>query len=535
MDIKVKIAQDYSSAFLTVLVEEYEERKVKLQIQDLEKALSDSGVVVGIRKNVLENIVNNRTFNKQFSVAVWKPPGVGDDARVEILKKPKRFDEVKPVKTKEDEIDYVSPREGLITYARKNELLAIKYPPKRGKPGTSVLGKTIPGKLGKEIPLDLFQGVNTRIEGNKLYAEKEGIISLEGIKIHIKPRFVINDNIGMNTGSIDLPLDLEAEIVVNGDVQRGFSVVCNNLSVSGCIEDAKVITKILFVKAGIVGNGDDLIITERLNTSFINGQREVRANIVQVLHEISSGAKVFADVVKAYTIQGSTVYAKHAIWTDYLNGNNYIYVGIDFNKKQEYDRLGKALIEIQEPLEELKEASYANAKKMKQLRELYKVNPKHTLIQKELPRIKELNNKLAELEQKQEKLQKQREETKAKMYPYGDAFLLVRSGFAKDDSAGIPVEPNTLIYLKDESTKVIESVRGGLFTYTEDGINQSIRYNIKEYKYKLDKFLHPVIAKPKEETPLKEKEPTKENNQSEKKITEGKSEKPAKKNNTLKK
>jgi len=44
-----------------------------------------------------------------------------------------------------------------------------------------------------------------------------------------------------------------------------------------------------------------------------------------------------------------------------------------------------------------------------------------------------------------------------------------------------------------------------------------------------------VIAKPKEETSLKEKEPTKENNQSEKKITEGKSEKPAKKNNTLKK
>jgi len=489
LEIQVTILPEYTYAYISVLVEE-NEKNYDLRVEDLENALTDKGVIVGIRKDALKNICENKIINEKVLAAGYIKPQAGNDAKVEIIRKPKKADEVKPVKKENDEIDYYAPRDGFITLCREGEVLAIKTAPTRGEPGKNVLGKVIPGKLGKEISLDLFEGKNAKIENDKLIAECDGIVSLSGLLVNIETTYKIDENIGRATGSIDLPKDIDISLIINGDIQRGFSAKCNKLYVTGCIEDAEIDCNILKVKGGIVGIGEKPIKAELIYLGFINGERKVVGRIISVLREISSGAKVMGDLIKAHTIQGSSAMAKEAIWTNYINGKNSIMVGTDYKSKLEYDELSRKILEIGEPLEELKNAAYANAKRMKQLAELSKINPKHPLLQKELPKIKAIKEKLDKFEKLNQALHDKRVECEKNIYTEGDPFLLVKSGFSKDESSGMTVEPDTTIFLKENSTKVFESKGGGLFYISKFGVSSTARYNIKELRDRFDSLLH---------------------------------------------
>ncbi len=489
MDIQVTILPEYTYAYISVLVEK-NEKDYNLNIEVLEKALADNGVIVGIRKEALKNICENKIINEKVLAAEYTKPKVGNDARVEIIKKPKKSNEIKPVIKENDEIDYYSPRDGFITLCREGEVLATKTTPTRGESGKNVLGKVVPGKLGKEISLDLFKGKNTKIEDDKLIAECDGIVSLSGLLVNVDTTHKIDENIGRGTGSIDLPKDIDISLIINGDIQRGFFVKCNKLYVTGCIEDAEIDCNILKVKGGIVGIGERPVKAELIYLGFINGERNVLGRVINVLREISSGAKVMGNLIKAHTIQGSSATAKEAIWANYINGKNSIMVGTDYRAKLEYDELSRKILEIGEPLEELKNTAYANTKRMKQLAELSKINPKHPLLQKELPKIKEIKDKLDKFEKLNQALHNKRVECEKNIYTEEDPFLLVRSGFSKDESSGMTVEPDTTIFLKENSTKVFESKGGGLFYISKFGVSSTSRYNVKELKDKFESLLH---------------------------------------------
>ena len=486
MEIKVQLAQDYSAAYITVSINEETEKSISVTRQQLIDALSANQVIVGIKEDAIKRIVDNKLFNKQITVAECIAPTVGDNARVEIVKKTKKKDEVEPVKRPDGEIDYVAPRPGFLTWVRKGEVVAIKYPPALGNPGKTVLGRAIPGKPGKEIALDLFAGTNTKIEGNELKSDSEGIIELYGIKVNVLTEYEIRDNVGINTGAIDLPLDLKVKLKVSGDIQKGFYVRCHSLIVSGCIEDAEVRCRNLEVHEGIVGLGDLPVTADIISVGYINGSRKIVSKSLKVLREISGGAEVCGLVIQAFVIQGSTAIAKEMIWADYMNGKNLIMVGVDYQVKQEVDKINRKLAEIQPPLEELRTANYAGAKKMKQLQSLAKINSRHPFILKELPKIIELRAKLDKFESYEKQLKMNKQQLEEKMYSKEDAFLLVRKGFAKDNSAGVSVDPNSLIYLRNVSMKIAEATSGGLFTLNKYGISSSRQYNIKEIKFKLD-------------------------------------------------
>ena len=496
MEYRVQIAQDRTKAFLTVAPAEHETSDTPLKLEELAAALNQAGVVHGIKNETLQEIVDNFLVSNSQEVAECTPPTQGKDARVEILVKPQKREDVKPVTTEDDEIDYVAPREGLITLCRKNDILAQWYPPTRGNPGVDVTKKVIPGILGREIALDLFEGANTKIDKDQLLAKIDGAVTVHGTQVRISKEITIHDHIGMNTGSIDVDPEVELTLNVTGDVQRGFNVTCHHLIVGGCIEDAEINVKRLKVEAGIVGNCEDPIRADFMEVGFVNGNRKIHGKHVRVQREISNGATVTGKVVTAHTIQGSTVYARDVAWTNYVNGQNMIVVGIDYSAKREYDKMGKQMHELKEPIEELQEASYANAKKMKQLRELSKVNPKHPLLTKELPKIKQLQEKFAKLKKIEDALKTRREQISEVMYSGSDAFLLVRQGFSKDASGGKVIPPDTVITIGHHTTKITDPGGGGIFSATEHGVGQSSRFNIKELKARLDLAVKQIIEPP---------------------------------------
>ncbi len=487
MNIEVQIAENYMSAHIFVRVGEKESIS-ELTGEKIYSALQQKGVTTGIDENAVDKIISNNICNQPVRVADGVPPESGENARVEILKKPKRKKDITPPQTGDGGIDYYSPREGFLVYAKKGETVAVKYPPTEGEPGKNVFGRTIPGLLGKQIALELFRGKNTIIKDDKIIADADGIIELAGLQINILDVYEIEDNVGNNTGSIDLPQDLNCKLVIKGDVQSGYKVSCSDLYVLGCIEDAVIDVKNLEVKEGIVGVGKQKVTAKNIKVGYINGSREIYSNTIIVLREISQGAKVYSNVVKAYAIQGSTVVARDAIWTDYANGNNSITVGIDYEVKLQHNELQKKILGLSDPLEELKNLDFLNTKRMKKLAELARINPSHPMLQKELPKIREAKIKLDNYLKLRVELIRRREELASKIIPESEPLLFVRSNFGKDSSVANIVEPNTTIILKDQSQKILDMMPGGLFTIGPHGITHTSRYNIKEIQSEFGKY-----------------------------------------------
>ena len=188
---------------------------------------------------------------------------------------------------------------------------------------------------------------------------------------------------------------------------------------------------------------------------------------------------------KTHTIQGSTIVAGEGIWADYINGQNKIYVGVDHKEKTFYDKCIKELNDMEEPFGQLKVGWGNNEKRMMYLKELSKKNPQHPLIAKELPQIKEIKEKFDYFQKKMESLKEERENALKKMYPTDKPFLLIRVGFAKDNSSGSIIEPQSTINIGEKVRRILEPTKGGLMTYHEDKFAFSQKYNIKEVKSKL--------------------------------------------------
>lgn len=481
MKIDVQIAEGYESAHIIVKTEEGEVEPVVTPV-DLIHSLSVRNVIIGIKHDVLNEICESKLFNQLKLAAECEPPGVGDAARIEILRKPKKKNEISAPRTQDNTVDYIAPREGFLVTARKGDTLAIKYPSTRGNPGKTVLGRVIPGKFGKEIDLELFKGPGTSISEDKLFSDQDGILTMDGLKLSVLDTYVIDDSIGLNTGSIDLPLDLKVKLVVKGDVQRGYWVSCNSLEVNGCVEDSKITVSTLFVKEGIVGIGKDPVIADRISAGYINGPRQVKGNMISVVREISGGAEVYGNVIQVYTIRGSTVAAKEALWSQFVNGKNVIIVGIDYQNKMLHDELSKKIHAVEDPIEELKSQGLLNTKRMKKLTELARINPKHPLLLQELPKIREAQIRLDNFLNLRAELIKKREEFALAMYSTEEPFFLVQEGFSKDKTSDAVVEPNIIITMREHNLRITEAVSGGLFTVTQYGITHTSRYNIKELK-----------------------------------------------------
>ena len=486
VEIKVEIAKDETRAFITVIPIE-ESLSDTLTVKDLKEKLETKGVIFGIDEQILAGICHEKIYDRIVSVAQAKAPTVGENAEINILKQPVNPDDVKPPTNEEGDIDYFAAREGLITYIRKDEIVAQRIPPTIGAPGTSVTGKEIPGIPGADKNLVEVRGAGTVIDGDNLLAEHDGVITLKSGVIHIEKVFRIRDDLGMNTGSIALPKDLDLHIVIEKDIVKGFKLECRNATINGCIEDATVDSVNLKVMGGIVGKGEEVIKADVLKAGYINGKRKIIANkYLFVNREISSGAIIYADKVRAYAIQGSHVVAKKAIWTEYLNGNNDIFVGVDYQAKEELDYIYKELAKLQEPLEQVKNTYFSSQKRMTQLKSLMKINPKHPILMKELPKIKEITEKFKKIKAIQTNLEEKREVLSAKLYPIEDPLLVVRAGFSRDRSSNTVVDPHTLIHMCEYIKKVTEATDGGLFYIKKERIWQTYTYNAKEAKTKFE-------------------------------------------------
>jgi uncharacterized protein (DUF342 family) len=479
MDISVDLDKAGRKAYLTIT--DVSNAKISITEEDIRTALKKSRIEKGILEETLFRICTEPVVNTKYQIAEMIPPKVGPDARILIKVKPKIRPTYDQGVDADKKVDHYGERAGYITYVEKGTVLATRIPPKRGDCGYTVRGQEIKGIFGKDFPFEQYAGRNARIKDNDIIATESGIFNREGVRIHIDQCLRVENDLGIKTGSIILPLDADIEMVIPGDITAGFTVQCRKITVWGTVEDAKVTAKILEIKRGIVGTSKLPIEADHLTTSFINGTRIIKAKYLNVAKDISAGTDVQADFVRSRVIQECNIVARYGVWVDHMYGRNNVLVGVNLDQQDEYNKWAAQLDDISKNLSELKTKNHSLLRKAQSIRDMAKRMPKNPKVQDELAKVTEAISKIQKSERLKDLLEKKIEEHFGNMYVSGSPFILVTLGFTKGGGTD-DLKPINTFTIRDITSERNMRLINGLYTVVVDAIMPSNEYNIHEIR-----------------------------------------------------
>lgn len=369
-------------------------------IEEIENFLKEKGIIHGIRREVIDEIISTPKYNIEYPIAYGDPPRVGEDARLvyheKLLQKLNNTDFI------QKDIDLKETNQLIIVYIE--EELAQVIPPKKGPDGKNVKGEVVEGIPGKDLKLKL--GKNVELIENKVISKIDGkFISKEEkngeIFLDVSDEHKIDGNVDYSTGNIRFP----GKIVINGDVKPGFVVEAKTyIEIKGVVEAATIICEGEAHIFGIKGGGKGLIKVESLYCNYIeNAQVEVSESVIVKTSIVNSSVKSGKSIIVEGSngrISGGTVLATNLIEADILGSEGNVKticeVGISPELNQELvdletkvalitDNL-KKLSSILTGLKKLKEKNMLDTQKL----EYYKksVNTFKLLLE-ELEEIKE--------------------------------------------------------------------------------------------------------------------------------------------------
>jgi uncharacterized protein (DUF342 family) len=241
----VKATDDRLKAFITA-----EKRAPGIVTrEELLKVLEPHLSRDAIHFSVLDDVVQLLSHEKNVEerrIAKGIEPEDGSDARLVYLAK--RYAPKRPLGKEEaggeNETCFLSLRElHLFDNVRSGNVVARLYPPKQGKPGVDVMGKSIAPKPGQPLKLQLDKTLSQKpqAEGSLTFdaitAHLDGYLVEEGGKLFVKEELAIAGNIDFHVGN----LDFIGQLTVKGDVLPGFTVsAIKGVTILGSVQGGSV-------------------------------------------------------------------------------------------------------------------------------------------------------------------------------------------------------------------------------------------------------------------------------------------------------
>ncbi|HOB15529.1 MAG TPA: FapA family protein [Defluviitoga sp.] len=324
-------------------------------INEIEEFLREKGIVHGIMNEVIQHIISNPKYDKDYTIAYGTPPGIGEDAKIvfrEIIEK-----EIENKETSKIDMKEVSE----LVIVNKGDELAEIIPPTKGEDGKNVKGGIVEGLLGKELKLRL--GKNVYIENNKIISKMDGkFITTQDksgeIYIDVLDEHKINGNVDYSTGNVRFP----GKLYISGDVKAGFVVEARDyLEIKGVVESATVICEGDAYIFGVKGAGKGFVKAKNLKCNYIeNSFVEVEETLIVSTSILNSTIKSGKNVIvegKNGRIAGGSVLATKLIESDILGSVMHVRticeVGIPPELNQELIKLENQLASDTENLKKI--------------------------------------------------------------------------------------------------------------------------------------------------------------------------------------
>jgi hypothetical protein len=275
-ELAIKISDDYNKAYISI---DFLKEGVILKPETVIKELKDRSITFGLKYNVIEDICKQGKTIHSALIAEGVPHEHGENAVIEYLVDKEK--KAKPQILEDGRVDFKNI--GFVNIVKKGEVLAVKRPATKGKNGTTVTGKVIRGRDGKDVVFKIGKNVKLSPDGMSTVADTDGSVVFDGDKMSIIKLLEIKRDIGVETGNIFF----HGQVVVNGNVTSGYIIEADgDVTINGIVEGATIkSTGNIVISRGIQGMDNAFIECDgNLTANFINS-----AN-VSVKGDIETGA-----------------------------------------------------------------------------------------------------------------------------------------------------------------------------------------------------------------------------------------------------
>ena len=438
-----------------------------LEVDEIKNILNNNSVVVGIKEDILANLMDYPNYNEPILVAEGLKVKDGRDALINY-----NFN------INKDEIHFIE-EDGKVNFKELNivqnvvagQILATKEAATDGNPGRTVTNKLLPAKPGKDCNINAGRNTKVTEDGLSVVAEINGQVYLIAGKVVVDPVYTIQGDVNLKTGNI---LFL-GTVIVQGNVEDGYSVkAAGNIEVHGSVGKCELDAEgDIIISGGVMGKNDGLIIAGKsVYAKFIESVKiESNEGIYAqdgILHAYIDAAKEIICIGKRGAIVGGRLRAGELVKTKTLgsvaNPETIIEVGIDPKKRQvmleleeKREKAYKELDPIKANLENLKNQKKVMKKLPKDKAELYsqlleKYEDLNVIITNTNTEIKEIEVYLAQLKSKGRIVASKIAYPGVKLY-IKNAYLGIKTDYKKVVFVLQAGEVNTLPYTDEEAKR----------------------------------------------------------------------------------
>ncbi len=380
--VEVVLSDDKMKAWISVVPPEG--GGVAVTAEDIDKAITDAGVVKGIKEEVVAKVKERALAGKgvkkvviaegQFPVSIKQ-------------KKPRFFVDFasgSKVRIKADgRADYKNL--DLITVVKKDDLLAeVDTRGVNSEDGWDVTGKVLPAS--KSVSAVLNAGKNVRVEEDenviKFYADKNGELVYERDTLEILEVHTVAGDAGPRTGNIKF----SGSVVIKGSVLDGIKVMAGgdviieeNVGASLVSSDGKIV-----VKGGVKGAGKGIIRSKKnFEAGFIEqalvlsvGDVIVKGSVLR--SKIKCNSKLILESDKGNLV-GGMVWSRKGIDVNNLGSDSGVSTSVSFGQdylvmdqiqleEREIEKLKKMIVQFDSVMKRLERSGKATEENLSKIR-----------------------------------------------------------------------------------------------------------------------------------------------------------------------
>jgi len=327
----------------------------KLAANDIVSSLAARGVSSGLKKDVLEEIIDHPRFCEDILIAEAQYPGESIDGYVEYLFNTDRT--VRPTQNEDGSVDFFHLN--VVQSCGKGQEIARLHPAVTGENGLSLDGTIVKARVPKEAKFRYGNNIAVSDDGMSLIATTDGSITLISDQIFVNDALNFEE-IGTATGNIEF----EGSVNIKGNIATNFEVrVKGDVVVNGVIEGAYVEAGgNIIVARGVNGMGKAVlkaggcIVAKYLENVDAQAGSYVRAEAI--MHStVAAGGDVIVDGKKGM-ISGGKVTAGGIVEVKNLGSemanDTIIEVGASPLAKKEIMELRNTAAEKQKTVEQIK-------------------------------------------------------------------------------------------------------------------------------------------------------------------------------------
>lgn len=355
--MRVEVTEDEMRVFVHFNTPKYCGRHI--DYDEVLEGLRNSGVVTGIREEVIASYLEEMDYKKPLLAAQGQEPRNGNDAyidyKVRIDKSEIHFEEDDSGK-----VDFKNLE--LLENVVAGQLLAVKVPAEEGIPGRTVTNRVLPAKTGKDLAIKHGKGTILAEDGIELTAEINGQVVYKLGRLTVEPVFIVNGDVSLETGNIVFL----GSVIIQGSVQDNFEVkAAGNIEVKGTVQKAYIEAEgDIIIHQGISGK-DEARVESTGGSVFAkfcqNSNVIAEKNVVipeGILHSrVDAGEKLYS-VGRRARIAGGVIRAGDEVNTRFLGAEGAtrteIRVGINPKILQQMDELSKIREEAEAELTTLR-------------------------------------------------------------------------------------------------------------------------------------------------------------------------------------